>query len=59
MLCIYPVFEVPEANDSYVFNWLKEQKEALEKGLVTMEDVEMIVAEAEGNIHWYHVSALF
>ncbi|XP_054786030.1 uncharacterized protein LOC129292494 isoform X2 [Prosopis cineraria] len=28
--------------------WRREQKEALEKGLVTMEDVEMAVAEAEG-----------
>lgn len=30
---------------------VKEQKEAVAKGLVTMQDVEMIVADAEGNIH--------
>ncbi|KAK4279893.1 hypothetical protein QN277_011596 [Acacia crassicarpa] len=29
--------------------WRREQKEALETGLVTMEDVENIVAEAEGS----------
>ncbi|XP_028778125.1 uncharacterized protein LOC114734652 [Neltuma alba] len=29
--------------------WRRDQKEALEKGLVTMEDVEMAVAEAEGS----------
>ncbi|EHA8588869.1 hypothetical protein COCNU_scaffold006950G000020 [Cocos nucifera] len=27
--------------------WRREQKEAIEKGLVTMEDVEMAVAEGE------------
>lgn len=35
----------------YFLNLLKEQKEALEKGLVTMEDVEMAVAEAKGDLH--------
>uniref|UniRef100_A0A2P2IXZ7 Uncharacterized protein LOC8280229 n=1 Tax=Rhizophora mucronata TaxID=61149 RepID=A0A2P2IXZ7_RHIMU len=29
-------------------NWRREQKEVLEKGLVTMQDVEMAVAEGEG-----------
>ncbi|MQL98340.1 hypothetical protein Taro_031035 [Colocasia esculenta] len=28
--------------------WRREQKEALQKGLVTMEDVEMAVAEGKG-----------
>ncbi|XP_002520023.2 uncharacterized protein LOC8280229 isoform X2 [Ricinus communis] len=28
--------------------WRREQKEAIEKGLVTMEDVEMAAAEGEG-----------
>lgn len=33
-----------------VFDWKQEQKEMVEKGLVTMEDVEMASAEGKINI---------